>query len=453
MKVNNLKAAERYTPRELTADETKEILALKRVDVTSELLKSYFAARLTPSQTAAFYLLKPEDPDFDKKHDEIVNNSKARFLPNDTMYIPAGTFNVKERTKTTIGRYLYNLLAIPNTPPLDYIGKYGYINVPVTKKVLSDVIEKNMGTMILSTPRENQAEALKQFAEYTRNSEWYAMNTAYYLAPAEDIGLILPNPEVMALKDELFTKYKKEFAENNTEVVNKVEAELVKKAKELAEKENDPFYDYYASKAFDFDLIQKKTAIMGGVIKDAIDPRKTHIIKSNYIEGTDPDEYDILAQLSVEGGTARGVYTQIYGYETKKYNYGLQNDTIDNDNDSDCGTTKTLDVLIDKDLISLWYYRFIVLPGGKLLELTPDNIGQYAGKVVHMRSPMYCLGVDGDKICTHCAGTLFKRINIDNAGLTVSNITGNLLNMSMKTFHDSTVHTSKINVDDYIVEH
>ena len=96
----------------------------------------------------------------------------------------------------------------------------------------------------------------------------------------------------------------------------------------------------------------------------------------------------------------------------------------------------------------MFLYRF-VLDGGKLVELTNDNIDKYTGRHIQMRSPMFC---KGDILCEHCAGTLFKRIDVKNVGFICFNLTGNLMNLSMKKMHDSSVTVLKANIEDFITE-
>lgn len=118
--------------------------------------------------------------------------------------------------------------------------------------------------------------------------------------------------------------------------------------------------------------------------------------------------------------------------------------------DSDCGTKIFNKILLTDSNYDLFRYRFIKDPTtGRLIEINEDNKDKFVGKVVEMRSPLYC---KGDKICNHCIGNFFYKLGIDNVGLTTNSIGGTLLNKSMKAFHDSTVHTKKIEIENYIEE-
>ena len=54
-------------------------------------------------------------------------------------------------------------------------------------------------------------------------------------------------------------------------------------------------------------------------------------------------------------------------------------------------------------------------------------------------------------ICEKCAGTLYKRIGIQNVGLGCMIMASSLKNAAMKSFHDSTTDLVKINPDSVFI--
>ena len=94
---------------------------------------------------------------------------------------------------------------------------------------------------------------------------------------------------------------------------------------------------------------------------------------------------------------------------------------------------------------SKFLYRYII-DGDKLVLLTKENIDKYVGKKIKLRSIMYC-GADSG-VCMTCAGKQYEQIEIDSIGLTTSTLTGALLNLKMKSFHDSSVKMQAIDLDD-----
>lgn len=135
------------------------------------------------------------------------------------------------------------------------------------------------------------------------------------------------------------------------------------------------------------------------------------------------------------------------GYQNKIMCTSFQSSRID-EKGSDCGTKLFYEFELTDKNYSKFKYRILKDPKtGRLTELNDDNKSEYIGKIVKMRSPLYC---KGDKICNMCAGNYFYKLGIENIGLLTNTIGGTLLNKSMKAFHDSTVHLTTIDIDDYI---
>lgn len=142
----------------------------------------------------------------------------------------------------------------------------------------------------------------------------------------------------------------------------------------------------------------------------------------------------------------KAVGTQVSGYFAKKILAALQTEMLDV-KDSDCGTKLTLKFKLTSKNARDFYYRYIV-DNGKLVELTPDVIGNYIGKTVNLRTVMFCAN---DKKCHRCAGNMFYKLGIENVGLTTSRIATTLTKLGMKRFHDATVNAEQINPNDILL--
>ena len=92
-----------------------------------------------------------------------------------------------------------------------------------------------------------------------------------------------------------------------------------------------------------------------------------------------------------------------------------------------------------------YYLRYATYQGKEYI-LDTENINKLMGKEVYIRSPMYCMG---DKICNKCAGDLYYRMDNRYMGLAVARIGSNLLNASLKKFHDSTIKITEIDIEKY----
>jgi hypothetical protein len=397
--------------RMLTADETSEVLSLKKDDIDMNLLRSYFAVK------------KGKDA--------------ARFNTFDTLKLPKGHLHNKEAVETTVGRYLINFYVIPEK----FLKKYGYQNVTFTKKVAGDM-ESKLSTMLL-----NDEITIENFIEYINNGEWITLGTAYFLVPTMDYAMTVPLPEVIKRRDELFTQYEEGVKAGDPNVADAIEKELITLSKKLLKEKGNEGYDFFESEEFNFGNNYKKSSIMGGALENPY-TKKLNILKSNYVEGIKKEEFPYFANITVVGGYSRNVETQKGGYETKKINNSMQVIVLDEPK-TDCGTTQYLDIVIPDKMKNMFLNRYILTSAGKLIELTEENIGSYVGKSVSMRSPMFC---KTEKICNMCAGELFYKMNVRNAGLLTSTLSGSLMNLAMKKFHDTSIKFSKIDLDKYIQE-
>lgn len=111
---------------------------------------------------------------------------------------------------------------------------------------------------------------------------------------------------------------------------------------------------------------------------------------------------------------------------------------------SDCGTDKTLSMVLEKGDVKEYTYRNIN-ENGKVVLLTPSNINKYVGKKIDVYSPLFCCG---DKICNKCAGKQFTKF----IGLEASKIATTLTNLNMKKFHDNTIKNVKFDMKDLLMK-
>jgi hypothetical protein len=396
--------------RKLNQTDTKEVLSLKRTDINMSLLKDYFAATL-----------KRKEP---------------RFNTFDTFTLPKNTLLNEDETETTVGRYIFNLYVLP----LKYLKKFGYQNVVYDTGNIGEM-EERLSYMVLQDELET-----KEFADYLDRAEWITMGTAYFLSPTMDYDINVPLPEVIKRRDELFRQYADEIKKGDPNVADLIEKELLDMARKILKEKGSEAYDFFSSGEFNFENNYKKTSVFGGALENPY-TKKLEILRSNYIDGISKDEFHHFANLTIVGGYSRNVETQKGGYETKKINNAVQGVSLDEPG-SDCGTTQFLKVTMTDKQKKMFLHRY-VLDGGKLVLTDEKNIKGYVGKEVQMRSPLFC---KGDQICSKCAGEIFYKLGIRNAGLLSTTMSGNLMNMSMKKFHNTSIKFDKINVDNFVKE-
>ena len=393
-------------PRQLTYQEAKEFYDLTHEDITATRLKNWFAVK--------------------------GGQTEAKYQTNDRIVLPKmhpHCFN-QEEIITTLGRFLFNFFALPD----EYLKKHGYVNEPFDCDMISG-IEKKMGAMLMV-----DEITVKEYGKYFDRAEWMLMGMAYYLAPTLNYDLNIAPKEIIEYRNELFDKHKDALKKNDPVISQMIEKEVVAKTKEHVKTSDNEAFDLFRSGSFKIDNY-KKASVMSGMLENPYS-HKIEIMKSNYTEGVSKDEFSKFPMIALVGGYSRGVETATGGYQTKRIQAATQN-IILGEPDSDCGTTNFLDVEILPSLKNMYSYRYILGDDGKLLEITPDNISQYFGKRVKMRSPMFCTS---EHVCNKCAGNLFRRMGIKNAGLFTGTFSGVLMNLFMKKFHESSVKFKKLDI-------
>jgi hypothetical protein len=365
-----------------------------------------------------------------------LKRKESRFNTFDTFTLPKNTLLNEDETETTVGRYIFNLYVLP----LKYLKKFGYQNVVYDTGNIGEM-EERLSYMVLQDELET-----KEFADYLDRAEWITMGTAYFLSPTMDYDINVPLPEVIKRRDELFRQYADEIKKGDPNVADLIEKELLDMARKILKEKGSEAYDFFSSGEFNFENNYKKTSVFGGALENPY-TKKLEILRSNYIDGISKDEFHHFANLTIVGGYSRNVETQKGGYETKKINNAVQGVSLDEPG-SDCGTTQFLKVTIADKQKKMFLHRY-VLDGGKLVLTDEKNIKGYVGKEVQMRSPLFC---KGDQICSKCAGEIFYKLGIRNAGLLSTTMSGNLMNMSMKKFHNTSIKFDKINVDNFVKE-
>lgn len=119
--------------------------------------------------------------------------------------------------------------------------------------------------------------------------------------------------------------------------------------------------------------------------------------------------------------------------------------------DSDCGTKKGVPIKLSKEYVKDFHYRYFK-EGGDWKVLTPEIANKYIDRTLLFRTPMCCIGVGKNKnLCNKCAGDFYYKLDKPNIGLLTCSIGGKISNLNLQKFHDNTVKTRKIELDDILI--
>lgn len=423
------------TVRYMTNENTQTIYSLT-IDPVPSTSTDIKAKSLTQTDINYLLSIKSEDIDLDLLKDLLAYraNKNPRFDIKDTFILRKGLLKNNEDIKTTVGKYLFNKFIV-DSPECKY---FNYINYPMTQKAI-EKMENKMAAYLLE-----DKITVDDFANYLNKMIWLGYSMTNFLTASMSLNIILPNKKVEERKNELIEKNKSKIEDVDLNTIISMEDELLNVAK--SELKNDPSMQLYDSGSRgNFGNNYKQSSVMRGIIKP-LDPNAKWVFSSsNLVDGINPEERYAYADIETQAFYSRAVATQGGGYESKKLSSALQLSILDDD-DTDCHTKKYLSIILNDDNIDLFKYRFIV-EGNGLVMLDDNNMNKYKGKLVKIRSPLFCLG---DKICNCCAGNLYRYLGIKYAGLTSNVIGTTITNKALKKFHDLSIHLNEINIEDYI---
>lgn len=378
--------------------------------------------KITDHAICQMFGRKPgKDPEFNVSDIITIGPKESKFL--------------KEGTQTTLGLLIFNKTV------LEAMEIFGYYNGSLDGDVIKSIQAK------LSRALEVDDITTDQFNHFLDTTQYLfggVMASIINTSLSREI-LSLP-PKTKVLRDKLLKEHKEELDNGNAEIAAMIEKELCQSAKEEIRKMNPDAMDLFDAKCkVDFDNNYKTMFIMKGPVKDNTGEHVTgyKVITSNYDIGISKEDFSKYADTLVGSAYSKGKLTAIDGYETKRHNAMFQNVHLAK-RGSDCGSTKTKKVFI-KPGSDNYVYRYILV-GGKPLMLTYDNIKNYYGKVVNMRSPLHCKAKDGE-YCNVCYGERKYILDLLNVGLIYNISTNSIMNGNMKAFHDVRVKLYELDIE------
>lgn len=360
--------------------------------------------------------------------------STIKFFTDDTITIgPNESPYVKEGQETTLGIYIVNKFIVED------LVVFGYINKVFNKDVHSKLSKYISDAMMVGdvTPQQN--------ADFIDRCQFLFGGPLSFLTGTSisETIITLP-PPAKKLRKKLLEENKEGLDANDPQVSAHIEKQVVSLALEEMRKKNDPAMALFDSGCGVDPYNNYKTiCVMKGAIEDNTgeSPTGYKIVTSNYDTGVSKEDMPKIADTVVTSSYSSGVATQDSGANGKKYNALFQNIRVQ-DRNSDCGTTQCLVVRIsDKHM-----FRYVVVNGKPTL-ITPDNFDQFDGKIMPIRSGIYCKA-KFPEYCSRCIGDRPYRVGIRNIGLTFMTVSGSTLNAALKKKHDVSIKMYNVTMED-----
>ena len=346
--------------------------------------------------------------------------------------LPGDIPNCTTEVETTYGNWLVNwlLLVYPFGTKIPYMD--GDIS---TGRVEAILLTKFRDTPKNDVERQPDTFYVDEYLKYT-DSVFFLPGLSQLSVWACTEKLLLPPPGVTELKAKLLEENRDNLDDMAT--IAKIDKALVQY--DLAYLKDDPGMNFLGSgKAIN--VVRKKKFLMhGGEVGLSDNTVKGTLIENSLQERWDLNQFpDVIDSLRA-GSFYRGAETMLGGVSVKWLLRASSNLRVTID---DCGSTIGSPFFVTeqnkKRIIG-----FTLIEADKQKHIDDDKeLGNYVGKMVSIRSPMYCkLGYTD--YCKTCLGDNLS-INPQGLSLSISALGSAILLLSLKKMHSSELAIAKLN--------
>jgi len=415
-----------------------------RLFTKKAMLITMFSVTRTDSGNQSPYLYKlvpqpwgysyyDEKMELQKIDDSVANQPLFTF--KDRINIdPSWIENLSEAIETSVGNLLFNHFCVVT----GFGSKFPYVQGRTSVSKLEDKIaERLRDTPATDAERSTEyfycdeylrfVDALEDFKSLSQLAAWSATRKA-----------VLPPKGLDAFKKELLAKYKGKL--DDPVEIAKFEKELL--AFDAEYLKDDPAFGTFLSGKIT-NTARKKLFLTMGNEQGFGDPLRANPVTNSLHEGwpTDAKQFTAMMNGLRVGSFARGSETIKGGVSAKYLLRAANNFKID---DTDCGTQFGIPRVYNHDNAEQLAKRSVIENGRSVLVENAEQAGNYLGKQLRVRSPMYCK-LPGDVICKVCAG---NRLAQYPTGLTIplTEISAMILAASMKSMHTSGTSTAKLDI-------
>lgn len=335
--------------------------------------------------------------------------------------------NVNKDITTTYGNAFINcyILIYPFGSKFEFI----------TGEVNTDKIEDRIAKLLTDTPPPNEirSDKLIYVDEYLRYGEAMQSLEGFSLlcVQAASKSTMVANPAVVKRRDELFEQYKDQL--DDPAIMAKIQMELSALDKELLK--NDISNKFYM-KSKSYDNIRMKRFTTYGREGGFGDINSARLVKNSLEEGWDIQALPNMADSARSGSYARGKETALGGGTVKDFYRIFQNVKV---SEEDCGSKLGFERHITESEKNRYVGLNILTPDGKTILLTIDNINEYIGKTVKVRSPMLCK-TKAPNYCKHCVSEAMAT-RPDAMHIVTSDVGSAFMYARMKAMHGKALRT------------
>lgn len=413
-------------------------------EAPDEWKKDPYPYRIVQTQAGNFFV----DPSDTKRLVKIDNSEpgKPPFQARDKVKLSIGHIeNLNEEVITTYGNILFNYVVViyPFGKKIPF--QTGRVTAGKVESMIVSRLHDNPET-IEDRVKTNDIASPIYVDEYLKFCDAIFSLSAYtqLFVPAYTEKIITQPPGVIELREKLLEENKHRL--HDPAVIAQIDAVLIKYLKDWLK--DDPGMGFLI-KDKSFSNVRRKLYLMGGAEYGMDDSNpQVELIDKSLSEGWDPHKFDVLNTSSRSGSFSRGALTELGGEATKWLMRASSNITVTIDN---CNTNVGIEVIASKGeegkLIGFTVIESIPNSPDESLQrkITSENVGEYLGRRIHLRSPMYCLEPKTD-FCKTCVG---DKLAVNPTGLStaISEYGSVFLTTMMKSMHDTSLKISKMDMN------
>jgi hypothetical protein len=335
--------------------------------------------------------------------------------------------NLKRDITTTVGNVFFNYscLVTAFNDRIEYME--GAINIDKVEKLIASKLEDNDSTVEgCIHVREYLAfiNALFELTNFTQLCVWAATPKS----------MVAP-PGIIDFKNKLLKENKERL--HDPAVIAAINAQLVKFDADYLKGDKSMNFLLSAKSRL---IVRQKLFLMHGAEQKLNESIGVELIENSLAQGWQPEKFAALNNSLRAGSYNRGAQTMLGGESVKWLLRASANITATID---DCGTTMGRTVNVNEDNYSKLIGISIIENEKSLPYTTEEEAGAYIGKIVRVRSPMYCK-LDKTDYCLICVG---KRLATNPFALSmaVSDYGSSFLGIFMAMAHGKALTLSKMN--------
>lgn len=334
--------------------------------------------------------------------------------------------SVTKNDSYSIGDIILNYLLV--TRPL---GKSIPFTIMLRGSIVEDYIANYLGTSVTTD----------QYNAFVECCGLVEQMSELFVVSSTDASMS-PAPGIRDYKKKLFKEYRELHGEKfDTDIRLIVEIEKKLEAYDREYLKDDPTYGVLVNDKIVGNARKNLYGTIGAEM--GMDGKITPVIENSLLEGYPTDNAQLAAvyNSSRKGSIMRGHMTQFTGADAKMTSRVLNTITVV---PNDCKTTNTLTVRLTESNYNE-YLHYNIMVSGTVVALTIDNIKNYLGKDINLRTYLMCIE-GNDKYCSVCSG----RQGLDNSKIAIILSTENsaiFTNTSMKAMHDKSLKLVDYNLE------